>query len=268
MRILLCSDSLSKDFLANENCYSIEAGECDSRRNFDHHGIHSKNPCPGNDLSIQPISVWKIPFVKVRITHYDADGHLGLSRLLGKRHHELLITSIIEKIDVSGSSILDNFNIPEYHFMLGIKELSRSLPKSSKEEVDVTEMVLGILDMPLMEIINIGKGVFKTLKDNLDKCLVCKKSGIGLWRAGKELLDPSMSYQDGTNIVVLYNDERKSISMYSSPFTGPEICRIWCGIQFSGHPRACGTPRDKDFSFEDAQNVYAEVLKCFDRSWE
>jgi hypothetical protein len=238
--------------------FSIEAGRSDGKYHFDHHGIHSKNPCPANDKRIQVVPNDSV----IEITHIDADCFIGLIRMLGKPLPKVDL-DLVEKIDLNGSSVCDNVFDPTLVYMVGIGEVSRQLhfPRVAKEPIDVTEIVEKMLSYPERIFIDAGKMAQTQVEQAYQKCLVDKTGITGFWSIGShDQFDPSRPYKDGIEIVIVFRSHYQSISIYCNPKSVYEfVGRTINGIKFEGHPKACGSPRGVDFYQEDARMVFEAI---------
>lgn len=238
--------------------HSIEAGIADNIRNFDHHGEFSIYPSPCNNPAIKPVVDNSI----IEITHIDADTLVGIMRLL-ERNLPLIDLTLMEKIDLNGSSICVNKFDPTLLYMVGVGELSRSIrfPRCSEEVQDVTDYVDQLLNLSTDEIINIGRQATEKSESSYHNCMTKSQKDVGLWVIGPEdPFDPSRPYEDGINVVVVYRSHYKSISIYCNPvsqyeFAGKTISKIL----FAGHPKACGSPRGEEMSETQAEEVFSAL---------
>ncbi|HRZ29296.1 MAG TPA: teicoplanin resistance protein VanZ [Candidatus Paceibacterota bacterium] len=242
--------------------FSLEAGMDDGVRNFDHHGQYSKNPSPCNDGRIQKASDLN---AAVEITHIDADTFVGILRLAGKSLPNIDLT-LLEQIDLKGSSVCPIKTNPTLCYSVGITALARKLnfPRVSAEQwQDVTAIVEEMISVPDTEIIEMGREAQTKSENSYFHCRKAVDGKVGFWAIGaQDPLDPSRPYEDGVKIVVVYRNHYKTVSIYCDPksqyaFAG----KIVAGIEFAGHPKACSTPRGVEFSEDDALQVFKEISK-------
>lgn len=242
------------------NGYSVEAGKADNKKHFDHHGQFSDYPCPANNERIPVITGEEI-----EITHIDADTFLGLCRMCGKELPDLDY-NLLEQIDLNGSSVCPDLYNTTLLYMLGIGTLSRNLrfPRVTDEHVDVTEIIEKIMSYTSEEIIDFGRQTQNASEQAYRDCFCEKKDNVILFYAtADDALDPSRAYRgDRSDIVVVYREHFKSISIYCNPkceyqFGG----KVVAGIQFAGHPQACGSPRGQEMTFEQAQEVFEKIVE-------
>jgi len=260
MTIILTSSSP----LNFENSYSVEAGYADEKRHFDHHGAYSELQCPANNERIPAVN----PETCV-ISHMDADTLVGLWRLWGnedipsKNLQSGLDFELIEKIDLNGSSADPSGQSKELSFMVGVGVLARTLqmPRPSEEGVDVTELVLLMINTPVKKVIEMGLKAQKEAEKAYKDCLIEKAGKKALFSIGaNDSLDPSRPYQDGIEVVVVYRQHYQSISVYCDPSSEHAFAgSILGGIEFAGHPKACGSPRGVSQTLDDAKNVFNDI---------
>lgn len=236
--------------------YSIEAGKADNKKHFDHHGEFENLPSPCNNFQIRPIKE-KEAFIE--ITHMDADTYCGILRLLGKDLPKVDLT-LLEEIDNNGSSVCGNKFNTTLLYMLGIEKLQRDLefPKVSNIPQDVTSLVEKIIKYNPEEIIATGRKAQDVSEKSYEECKVIAKDNKVLFSINAlDNLDPSRAYEDGFEVVVVYREHYKSISIYCNPssnyaYGGSTVS----GILFNGHPKACGSPRGEEMSLEQSKDVF------------
>jgi hypothetical protein len=238
--------------------YSIEAGLSDDIRHFDHHGAFGAYPAPcAND---------KIPVIGgdiVEVTHIDADTFGGLLRMSGLPLPKIDL-ALLERIDLNGSSIVTDRFDPTYLYAMGVKQLAIALriPRPSVDgPIDISDKIEEMLVKRQEEIIELGRTAVVASETSYRNCVVMSDGRVGLWSVGEnDPLDQSRPYIDGMEVVVVYRRVYKTIDIYCAPtspyvFGGKEIE----GIQFEGHPKACGSPRGVEMGLEDAKRVYKAI---------
>jgi hypothetical protein len=239
--------------------FSLEAGLSDGEKHFDHHRVHSNNPCPANDPRI-PV----VPSGSIKVTHIDADTFVGLLRMLGK-NLPILSYDLLEKIDLNGSSVVGEFTYTQtLTYMVGISELSREVgvPRVTENPQDITNLIEKMIETPQEKIEYLGVMAIKEGEAAYQDCKVDSLRECGFWVIGPDdKFDPSRPYQDGYNAVVVYRKHYESISIYAAPQCDWEFAgKRYGGIEFQGHPKACGShPRSKKCTEEDAQLVFNYV---------
>lgn len=253
MKVQIVTEATGKTF-------SIEAGMADGRNHFDHHREHSNQPAPCRDERIPVLGNGNV----VEITHIDADSYVGLLRMAGKDLPDVDL-ELMETIDLNGSSVVSNKFDPTLLYMVGVGEMAREVkfPRASADgPTDVTSEVEAMMTKTAEELIELGRIATTASEATYADCKVIGKGVVGLWSIGADNpLDPSRPYEDGTKVVVVYRQHYQSISIYCAPdsdhqFGGTEVA----GIQFAGHPKACGSPRGTEMSLEDAKKVYEDLL--------
>lgn len=251
-RILLMAKASGENF-------SIEAGMNDGKKNFDHHGIFSGEKSPCNNSSISIIENERI----IEISHLDADTFIGLKRMLGIELPSVNF-QLMEHIDLNGSSVCEDKFDPTLLYMVGVGSLVREkkFPRVTLEEQDVTELTYSILCKSDELILEKGEAAQTIAEDCYgDKKIWIRSNPVGIWSIGPEdQFDPSRPYEDGTDIVVVFREHYKSISIYCNPKTKYQFAdETIAGIVFAGHPKACGSPRGQEMTFSDAVRVYKEI---------
>lgn len=232
---------------------SVEAGAHDGVNHFDHHGMHS------NQLPVCKANIPKCPDETVEVTHLDADTLIALGKIDG-RDFTGLDLDLIAKVDLNGSSVVKDKFDRSLLFMVGVGAISREMqiPRPTPEGVDISDQVFSLLGLPTKAIVEAGRNAQLLSEKAYSECLVDKIGDMGFWSIGpSDPLDQSRPYEDGIDIIVVYRQHYKSISIYCNPktshaFAGEEIA----GIKFAGHPKACGSPRGVDYTEEDARRVY------------
>ncbi len=240
--------------------YSVEAGKADGQKHFDHHGDMNINPSPAANCLIPVIPEDSI----VEITHIDADTLLGVARLMGKEMPNSIDLELLEQIDLNGSSVIKNKFDTTLCYMVGISTMSRDIkfPRCSEVPQDVTNLIEQLLVVPETQLIELGRASQEKAEEAYKTCKVAGGSGVGLWSIGPDdQLDPSRPYEDNVDMVVVYRQHYKSISIYCNPksdysFAGKEVG----GILFQGHPKACGSPRGQEMTFNQAVQVMVDLV--------
>ena len=246
-----------------DNCYSIECGKADNIHHFDHHGEFSNFPSPCNNKSIPRLD--KNVFNTIYISHIDSDTAIALRKMLtGCKFGG--DANIIELIDNNGSSVIEDKFDWNLLYTIGISAKAKELnfPRVSENPQDVTEIVLKLVNfMNIHEDIDrLGKLTQERVEEAYKKCLVNKEKGIFLINQANGLnVDPSRAYEDGAEVVVMYRECWKTISIYCNPKNNLSYAdKTICGIKFCGHPKACGSARGIEFTFNDAKNIYNEIF--------
>lgn len=251
-RILLVTKASGKNF-------SIEAALNDGKKNFDHHGNFSGEKSPCNNPEISIIENERI----IEISHLDADTFIGLKRMLGIDLPNIDL-DLMEKIDLNGSSVCEDKFDPTLLYMVGVGSLVREkkFPRVTSTAVEVTELVYSILCKSDEFITDVGEKAQTIAEDCYgDKKIWIRSNPVGIWSIGPEdQFDPSRPYEDGTDIVVVFREHYKSISIYCNPKTKYQFAdETIAGVMFAGHPKACGSPRGQEMTFVDAIRVYKEI---------
>jgi len=236
--------------------YSIEAGLTDNCCNFDHHGEfrHCVSPC--NNVAIPAIR--DIEAI-IEISHIDADTLVGIRRLMMCELPNVDLR-LMERIDLNGSSICsDKFN-QTLLYMVGIGEYAREIkfPRCSDEPQDVTSFINHLLNCTVDGLVHIGRIATEESEATYKNCLRSRSGNYGLWSIGAEdPFDPSRPYEDGIDVVVVYREHYKSISIYCNPLSDYQFAgKTLYGIQFAGHPKACGSPRGQEMTYGQAIDVF------------
>ncbi len=263
----------SNEVLESINNYSIECGAHDGKQHFDHHKKFSSNNSPANNGFIKPMhNLNTISNFKnyIFVSHIDCDTFLGLNRLLVNKYPLPMGIdfSIIEEIDLNGDSILGDIKfISDTHaYYVGIGALARKLnfPRVSHDNQDVTEVVTKMFDTSKEEIIKLGKGIINQEEetwDRLEKNFYNRE--VLLIRVPKGTnFNPSSVYKKGVNILVVYRDDYKTISIYANPsynLKTPLNTIKWGDLEFAGHEKACGSPRGEELDYKLAEVVASDL---------
>ncbi len=244
--------------------FSVEAGVADGVKNFDHHGAHSANPAPCRDERITKVDEAAV----VEITHLDADCFVGLLRM-GGRELPKVDFSLMEKIDLNGSSVCANKFDTTLLYMVGVGEVARGLKFPRPDQagpIDVTAQVEAMMAKTDTEIIEAGRFATVASEATYRNCRksVSTDGKIGLWTVGaNDPLDPSRPYEDGVEVVVVFRTHYASVSIYCSPSSSATYGgKTVAGIQFAGHPKAAGSPRGEVMDETIAQKVFEEIASA------
>lgn len=161
----------------------------------------------------------------------------------------------ISQADIYGLHTIKKDN--SYFFVAGIKKLIADLkvPRVTEKHVDVTEIITKILSYDFYEIVNIGKEEYKLTEEKLEKATIEIKNKT-IFLNLSELSDVTTLYSDSIENIVVYRDNWKTISLYSSK---NDIAGTHANVQFAGHPRACGSPRNEIMSLEIAKQIFEEI---------
>ena len=263
--------------LESRNNYSIECGAHDGKQHFDHHNKFASNISPANNGSIKPMyNLDTISNSKnyIFISHIDCDTFLGINRLLVNKYPLPMGIdfSIIERIDLNGDSVLGNIKfISDTHaYYVGIGVLARKLnfPRVTHDNQDVTEFIVKMFETSKEEIIKLGKEVINQEEEtwyNLDKMFYCDNKILLVPIPKGVNFNPSSVYRKGVDILVVYRDEYKTISIYANPdyILKFPLLDKWNNIEFAGHEKACGSPRGLELDFYAAIKVADEIARMF-----
>jgi len=258
--------------------YSVEAGKSDGLKNFDHHGDFKNHVAPckiempvvENDATIQ-------------ISHVDADTFVGLLKLHSISLPEVDFT-LMEKIDLNGSSICKDKFDPTLLYMVGVGDIARDLkfPWSSNEPQDVTELIKKMMAFPADEVIETGRKSTEASEASYRDCKVASKGNVGFWSVdATQPFDPSRPYEDGIDVVVVYREHYRSVSVYCAPTsehtamtlgtveTGDNLPQNYRatigGYRMCGHPKATGTERvEEGWDFGVAQALYYALVREYE----
>lgn len=256
---------------------SIEAGLADGEDHFDHHF-----PCPANDPRIKP----KPDQGDTEVTHYDADTHVGVLRMLGMPlPGQMVDLNRLAQIDTQGSKGIPPLD-PTLLYMGGVEYLAYTLgiPRATPgTEVDVTDKVMQIVAKGEEELIAVGRGQYERNEAAYrDKRVAVSPTGkLGFWSIADIEMNPSRPYDDGFAVVVVFRAGYSSASLYFNPThalnvlnlpgeveTGddlpPNYRKTVGGVRFCGHITACGSPRGQVLTVDDARRVYEAALPAVD----
>ena len=240
--------------------YSLESGLSDGQKNFDHHGQFAGQSAPCADNRIPILSANDV----VEISHIDADSFVGLLRMAGRELPQVDF-DLMEKIDLSGTSVCPDKFDSTVLYMVGVNQLARDLkfPRVMETSTDVSSVVEAMMAKTAEEIIAIGREATVTSETAYVNCRKAVDGKVGYWRVGAtDAFDPSRPYEDGVEVVVVQRVHYATISIYCSPksvhaFGGQEIA----GIPFAGHPKAAGSPRGAEMTDEMATSVFDALAK-------
>lgn len=262
MKILL---KKNLDGVNKADVYSIECGEYDGKRHFNHHEKSEEysSPCNTNiDKANQDDTCY--------ISHIDADTFVGLIRLFGDINvfsKSDVNLELMEQLDIHGNSILDSLKNTTYLYMTGIDLIANNIkfPIATDEAIDVTSYIEVLMEYSINDIVKFSEVwvdeldmvyVNSVIKISDKLCLIHQKKN--------DLIDPSRAFKDGYDIVVLFNEYYKAIHLYSHPniknsFTDLEIS----GIKFGGHPHALGSQGDNEYDIFHAKSVANTIYDVF-----
>ena len=246
-----------------DNCYSIECGKADNIHHFDHHGEFSNFPSPCNNNKVPRLD--KNVFNTIYISHIDSDTAIALRKMLtGCKFGG--DAEIVELIDNNGSSIIKDKFDWNLLYTIGITTKARELnfPRVTQEQQDVTELIFKLINFMNIheDVVRLGRETQEKSENSYKECLEQNDNGIFFinQKEGYQV-DPSRAYEDGANIVIMYRECWKTISIYCNPNTKYEFAeKTINNITFGGHPKACGSPRGMQFNLEDARKVYNEIV--------
>ena len=249
--------------------YSLESGIADNIKNFDHHKTeHRKFPSPSNNENIPRIDLDK---EVVEISHIDADTFIGLLRLAGKNLPNIDL-SVVEKIDLNGSSVIeDNFD-RALLYMIGIGDYARSIkfPRVTDDPQDVTDFIEAMFEKADEEYIAIGRQSQEVLEEHyrrLRKEAYSQQyeelpfsNKILFTIDSADIFDPSRAYKDGYEVVLVFRKHYKSLSIYCNPTSKEQYGgRTIANLEFGGHPKACGSPRGYEMTEQKVLEVWNEI---------
>lgn len=204
---------------------------------------------------------------------------------------EKLNLNLVEKIDLNGSTGYEETS--EYYFMVGFSEIVRELknilaintnfpnglPRLSENEefIDITEIIEylfyyyesdfeGIIDKGI-KVCGESEKAYKDCKISVDNVSGMyaydnQSSGHtkGFWLVKDNSFDPSRPYRDNIDIVVIYRENYKTMSIYCNPCTNYNFNeKIIKNVEFKGHAKACGSPRGREITENEAFEVYKVI---------
>ncbi len=244
--------------------FSLEAGMSDGVKNFDHHREFSSNPAPCRDERIGVVGIDDV----VEITHIDADTYVGLLRMASNKLPKINF-SLMEKIDLNGSSVCKDKFDKTLLYMVGIGQVAREIkfPRpDANGPVDVSSLVEAMMAKTEEEIIEAGRLATVASEASYRNCrkAISANGKVGLWTIGaNDPLDPSRPYEDGVETVIVFRSHYASISIYCSPTSSAAFGgKTVAGIQFAGHPKAAGSPRGEVMDETIAQKVFEEIASA------
>jgi len=256
---------------ASGTCYSIEAGLHDGIKNFDHHGKYKDELSPCVNTNIKKINDHPI----IEVSHIDCDTFIGLMRMISPELIPSNINlSLVASLDLNGTSMylsqmkkepsVKSQIFPALCYFVGVGQLARlvDFPRVMSEPQDITECIREMFKVGSEMVIEMGQDAIEKSEYSYRDCRVASKDNVGYWVIGTEdSFDPSRPYMDGIDIVIVFRECWKTISIYCNPtseyeFGGKEIA----GILFQGHPKACGSPRGQEMSVEQGLKVFEDIL--------
>ena len=238
---------------------SIEAGKHDGVNHFDHHGQFEGMAAPCK-ASIQRKDA------NVTISHMDADTLVGLVKMCDIHGWQPipaeLDLDLMELIDLNGSTVAPSRFDPTLLWMVGVGAVARMVefPRCGEEPIDVTNLIHIMMGFDFFQE---GEKAQKASEEAYERCVVKTDGKVCLAIVGEDdEFDPSRPYTDDYEIVVVYRTHYESISIYCDPsskwvFGGTRVA----GIEFAGHPKACGSPRGESFNRNDAEKVFETAVK-------
>jgi hypothetical protein len=82
----------------------------------------------------------------------------------------------------------------------------------------------------------------------------------GFWMLENNSFDPSRPYKDNIDIVVIYRKNYRTMSIYCNPSSNYNFNgKIIKGIELKGHNKACGSPRGREITENEAFEVYKVI---------
>ena len=265
MKVILTAKPNFKNF-------SIEAGKNDDVKHFDHHNLPGvSSPC---NRTINPVGEKNIT---IEVTHLDADCFVGILRLTGLFDIVEFVSAGIDfdmmgKIDCNGSSVADKYD-PTLCYMVGVSQYLRDnkMPRVTEDSQDITSLVKNLTSVPVSDLVASGKAMQERIWTDY---IACKKAfdreaGVVFISCNaSHVIDPSLPYGDkfegfnGYDRVVVYRNHYKTVSVYCSPSSDFSYAdEKIAGIQFAGHPKACGSPRGVEITESQAMAVWEALIK-------
>jgi Zn finger protein HypA/HybF involved in hydrogenase expression len=236
-----------------------------------HHGINSNNPAPCNDENI--------PYLHegcVLLSHIDLDSILGCMRVFGIQMSYRLISmcKIVEYIDVNGPHHLYQFDENAKLFFQAYWSWNESNERKERitELTDVTQQILESIEI-IEKIISGNKELLengyvwsKNIQEATEKCLKKETKYYRLFLTDRVFCGASYySPQQNTIIpaIISYNEKFKAITLSfedsGKKFKADEIMKELFGDGAGGKAGIAGTPRGKEFTFEDTQKVIDKI---------
>jgi hypothetical protein len=147
--------------------------------------------------------------------------------------------------------------------MVGVGVLARKLqfPRMVEEPQDVTIIVRNMLFTSVDRFIEYGKEAIEKSEADYINCKSAQDGVKGMWVVGStDDFNPSRPYEDGIKVVVVYRSHYKTVSIYCDPDSSYEFAgQTISGIEFNGHPKACGSPRGMEVGVEHAIEVFNSI---------
>lgn len=258
----------NKELMDHSKDFSVEFGFHDGLKHFDHHGEFSaqKAPCANVDIPVVTDGC------NIFINHVDADCYLGVARMLGAGLPPVDFSQM-ERVDLNGSHVLseeERFN-QTAQFYVGVGQMVRefNIPRADNTPQNISRQIYTMIGIPFKEVCRYGEEAICKMYSDFEDCIEEMPGGINAGKHGVFLvakpdkaLNPSVAYDVGYQWAVVYRPQFETVSCYAHPesdltFSGKTIS----GIEFAGHPKACGSPRGLKFSLDQAHEVYRALLE-------
>lgn len=234
-----------------------------------HHGVNSNNPAPCNDKNIPVIQEGII-----LLSHIDLDSIVGCMRALGNEKVNSLFNGTIEYIDVHGPHHIHKFGLAEKAFMnaywawnesRGRKERIEELKDVTQEILESIETIERIANGD-KELIDAGIEWSENVQKATEERLIKETEQYRLFSTDRVFCGASYYSPKQERIIpaiISFNEKFKSITLSfedgGKKHNAVEIMQKLFGNEAGGRPGIAGTPRGKEFSFEDAQKVVEEL---------
>lgn len=242
-----------------------------------HHGPRSDNPVPCLRKNF-----FYDPEV-VGFSHIDADSIGAAMAVAGIKPDDDYFWRGVAFVDVNGPHKIkgSDYDTPEFldkmNAYWAFSEKNKVFPERDGSVKDITDEVLKHFEAITKICNNVPEMIEEGKKWAKEKSELNEKSLVDVADNGSVLLRESNSFVNHlynthddkivAKAVVAYNTERKSITLSFADkefVSAVDILQSLYGKEAGGHDVIAGTPRNKQYSIEDAQKVFGVVADMFE----
>ena len=237
-----------------------------------HHVVNSDNPAPCVDE--------KIPYIEfgtILVSHIDLDMLLGCGRALGLITDQIkmeLFCEVAANIDVDGPHHIHEYgeNMKKLFDAYWAWNESRGRQERIEQTTDVTQKVLESIEIIFKiidgneELIEQGEKWVSNVQEEVEARLINETENYRVFSTDRVFCGSSYWSPRENKIIsaiVSYNEKFKAITLSfedgGEKYNAVDIMQKIFGSEAGGRAGIAGTPRGKEYQFEDTQKVIKEL---------
>lgn len=237
---------------------------------------YKENPAPCNTENI-PILQNDSTIV---VSHLDLDTLGGIAALMGRKKEDKAFWSAVEFIDLNGVHNLyqlDKETSKKYNAYRAYQETHRM--QRINDPTDVTDIALKYLDVVDLAIdgdkalLEKGEEWYQESQKQIEECLIGENRNLRIFKSPNGIFCSAAYYSEKQGKVipctVSLNGKTGAITVAmedgGKDFSAKELVQKLWGNEAGGHPGIAGSPRGKEMTEKDLQEVSQFINEIYNR---